>query len=176
MGTDALDPSITCASAPRLRSPLRRRLGSYCQSRLDPNNPADLFPVRACPVVLGCSAFGAAVYELQPPPETVNYTTWPVKRVWAREDVSCGTSIPLVSMHPESAIVYCSGLKQGRYVGGCWLVFVGCDGKGMVIYTYTALTHLSALTPTATSGRSWGWTWRRAKTARTCSSTNGTSP
>ena len=114
MGTDSLDPSITCASAPRLYSPLRRRLGSYCQSRLDPANPTDLFPVRACPVVLGCSAFGAAVYELQPGAEMA--AEWPVTRAWAREDVSCGTSIPLISTHPESSIVYCSGLKQGRSV------------------------------------------------------------
>lgn len=110
-GKDELDPTITCASAPRPTSALRRRLGGYCHQRLDPKNPADLFPVRACPVVLGCSAFGAALYELEPPPAEGG--TWPVRRAWAREDVSCGTSIPLISTHPESPIVYCAGLKKG---------------------------------------------------------------
>lgn len=40
--------------------------------------------------------------------------TWAVRRSWVRDDVSCGTSIPLISTHPESQIVYCVGLKEGR--------------------------------------------------------------
>jgi hypothetical protein len=131
LGKDELDPSVTCASAPRQYSALRRRLGSYCHQRLDPKNPADLFPVRACPVVLGCSAFGAALYELVPPAPAAAAVEaegaggvgadagasasapWAVKRTWTREDVSCGTSIPMISTHAESPIVYCSGLKKG---------------------------------------------------------------
>lgn len=117
MGESDLDPAVKCASAPRQYSALRRRLGSYCQMRLDPKNPDDLFPVRACPVVLGCSAFGAALYELEPPVvaggKGEGEEAWSVRRAWAREDVSCGTSIPLISTHPESPIVYCAGLRKG---------------------------------------------------------------
>lgn len=36
LGDEELDPSITCASAPRQSSVLRRRLGNYCHMRLDP--------------------------------------------------------------------------------------------------------------------------------------------
>ena len=119
LGSDDLDPAVTCASAPRQSSTLRRRLGLLCQQRLDPKNPADLFPVRTCPVVLGCSAFGAALYEVTPPvpapAEAAEAEEWPARRVWARDDVSCGTSIPLISTHPESPIVYCAGLRQGSH-------------------------------------------------------------
>ena len=107
MGTDRLNDDIMCASAPRPESRLRRRLAEYCLSRNDAKNPQDLFPTKICPVLFGCSAFGAAVYEIMGPGQK------DVARVWAREDVSCGTSIPLLSTHDNSRVAYCVGLKKG---------------------------------------------------------------
>lgn len=107
MGTDRLNNDIVCASAPRPESSIRRRLADYCLSRRDAKNPQDLFPTKTCPVIFGCSAFGAAVYEIMGPDQG------DVARVWAREDISCGTSIPLISMHNNSRMVYCVGLKKG---------------------------------------------------------------
>jgi len=109
MGEDRLSDDVTCISATRPGSSLRRRLGDYCLSRKDPNNPKDLFPVRACPIAFGCSAYGAALYEL------AGAGSSDVRRVWARDDVSCGTSIPLLSTHPESRMAYCVGFKKGSY-------------------------------------------------------------
>ena len=106
MGTDKLDDSVVCASA-RTGSALRNRLGDYCLTRRDPANPSDLFPVRACPIIFGCSAYGAALYEITGP------EVEDVARVWGRDDVSCGTSIPLISTNPESRVVYCVGLTKG---------------------------------------------------------------
>lgn len=107
MGTDRLDDSIVCASAPRSSSGLRKRLGDYCLSRKDPANPSDLFPIRACPIIFGCSAYGAALYEITGPGQE------DVRRIWTRDDVSCGTSIPLISTHLDSRVVYCVGLTKG---------------------------------------------------------------
>jgi len=107
MGTDRLNDDIMCASAPRPESSLRRRLADYCLSRRDAKNPQDLFPTKTCPVIFGCSAFGAAVYEVIGPDQK------DVARVWARDDISCGTSIPLISTHNNSRMTYCVGLKKG---------------------------------------------------------------
>jgi hypothetical protein len=45
-------------------------------------------------------------------PSPVSSGVWALPRLWARDDVSCGTSIPVVSTHPESRAAYCIGQSR----------------------------------------------------------------
>lgn len=52
----------------------------------------------------------------------------PIRRLWTRPDISCGTSIPLISTHADSQVVYCAGkltIRQSDRRGFRKHAFVG---------------------------------------------------
>lgn len=112
------------------------------------------FIAKVCPAVFGCVGYGAAMYELQPSPQKEDGTpasslekdgtpassleeaagvsadaadaSFAVRRLWARDDVSCGTSIPLIAEGAGgNSTTYCVGAFSCG-VGP----FVSIDGDG----------------------------------------------
>lgn len=73
----------------------KKQIPEICKQLL-PANGTDLFISRACPPALGCYSLGAALYEINPEAKEANGLA-KVTRTWTRDDVSCGTTIPLIS-------------------------------------------------------------------------------
>lgn len=81
---------------------------------MPPNAPQTLQPefiAKVCPAVFGCVGFGAAMYTLEPNSTDASAAAFAVRQLWARDDVSCGTSIPLIAegQADQNSTTYCVG-------------------------------------------------------------------
>lgn len=133
VGTGGLDADVYCTLAPTPE--LKQGLAAFCNVRLprEVMQPRALhrsidrtdhhatqrdkqqalqpeFIAKVCPAVFGCVGFGAAMYELGPTPS--NTSGFGLRRLWGRDDVSCGTSIPLIAegqAGEQGSTTYCVG-------------------------------------------------------------------
>lgn len=99
VGTEGLDEDTHCTDAPV--PALREGLADFC------NLIQPTFIRKVCPAVFGCMGYGAAMYSLE---------EGKLARVWARDDVSCGTSIPLISDPTDGSpsTTYCVGMPRNE--------------------------------------------------------------
>ncbi|EWM22288.1 Stress-induced protein SRP1/TIP1 [Nannochloropsis gaditana] len=99
VGTDGLDADTQCTDAPGVKG--KEELAAFC-NMLQPT-----FISKVCPAVFGCMAYGAAMYTLDEEQKAL-------KQLWARDDVSCGTSIPLISGPSDGSpsSTYCVGMLR----------------------------------------------------------------
>lgn len=134
MGKTSLDDDVFCTTAPA-QGIVRDQIPEICRQLLPFNSSdTDLFLSRACPPALGCYSLGAATYEINPDLKEAN-GEGKVTRNWARSDMSCGTTIPLISKKAGSNAVYCVGADEG---GSQWTL-MGLDmdsGKTVLNYQF----------------------------------------
>lgn len=69
---------------------------------------------KACPSQTGEVAFGAAQYQ-------IDRRTGQVTERWVNREVSCSTSIPAISEHPDSRLAYCVGRRENAWFSP-WVV------------------------------------------------------